>query len=990
MRGLLVLLVLLVLLAAALVAAALALPHLVDEPALRGRLLAMAERTTGYPLKVHGAVRLGLLPVPRLSVDHIAIGAPETGRLVADRADVDLALVPLLAGRLEPARLRLVRPHLVVPAVPGDPWHAALDGIGRHGATALIEVVDGSIELLAPPSPGWPMRLDGLGLRLAWNEQAHSFALQGTGAIGEEPLRLDLALQPVPATGQMSLRLQASSTAPAAPLTVSFQGAATAEGTLAGRLRVAVPQGRAPDWLAVPAGLASLPPPPGALELAGQLTAGPARIELGDLVLTLAGNELRGRWAMERGPQPRAELSLEGTRAELGPELERTLRMAAQMPAATLAGRAELRLASLSWRGDELRKVRIEAELDQDGRWRLPRLEAVLPGEAALRWTGRAAAGPGLAGALSLQAGELRPLLRWLGVAVEDLPPAGLTSLDLTTEVELVGERAELRSLDARLDATTLVGSARWQGGARPGLVLVLNADRLNTALYRVDWDALDLTTWRRRLQALDLDLTLGIDRLSHDRWRGGRLSLRAATREGGLDLGELLLVGQGGDRLKAEGRAELGGDAYRLAAELDLTPESLALLAALPGGVGLPGEVGLGGLGTLTLHGSLQGDRDAAGIKASLEGRGLSASLKGSMAGPLDWSVLDLAGEARLARPAELLAALGWVVADERPLAGGVGGEFTLRRNGGTFDAKLTGRLGASDVSGHAVLSRGVRPLVDVELVAGTVDLALLRLLYDLAAPRLSFPAGDPWHWPGAWPGQRLSWDWLGGPDLMLDLNLAALRQDGATLPGARLAASLRDDRLTLERLELPLAGGELQGTVTLDRGAGHAMLGADLTLIHARAEQLAPLVAAGSGLAGELDLSGRLAASGLAVADLVGSLTGEGALSLRRGRLGGIVFPPRTGAEAALDPGVEVTALQGPLRLERGVAASEPPGLALSFPGGAATAELRLDLLAWLAELRLEGIGDTTDRGSVPVLALIGPPGRLRAIDPPEPAAP
>ena len=984
------LLVLLVLLAAALVATALALPQLVDEPALRTRLLAMAERSTGYPLRLQGAVRLQVLPLPRLSVDHIAIGEASTGRLVADRADIDLAPASLLLGRLEPSRLRLIRPRLVLPALPDDPWRAALTALGRHGATASVEIVDGSLELLAPPARGWPMRLDRLDLVLAWEGQTSGFALQGTGTIAEETLRLDLALRQLPATGPLSLRVQLGSTLPAVPLTIAFQGAVTSEGALNGPLRLAAPQGRAPDWLAVPAGLASLPPLPGPFELVGQLAAGPARIELDDLALDLAGNQLRGRWTLERGARPRTMLALEATRADLEPELERTIRALASLPASGLAGRAELRLASLGWRGGEVRKLRVEAELDRDGRWRLPRLDAVLPGETALRWTGRdpigLGAGTGLAGALSLQAGELRPLLRWLGVAAEELPPGGLTSLDLAAELALADGRIELQALDARLDATTLTGSARWQGGARHGLALALNADRLNTALYRLDHATLDLPAWRQRLQAFDLALDLGIDRLSHDRWRGGRLSLRAATRGHGLDLDDLLLVGQNGDRLRADGRAELAGDAYRLATEIDLTPETLAILT------GLPSEAALGGIGTLSLAGTLQGDRDAAGIKARLDGRGVSAALAGSMAGPLDWSMLDLAGEVRLAQPAELLTALGWVIEDARPLAGGLVSELTLRRQGGTFDAKLAGRLGSSDLSGHAVLSRGARSLVDVEIATGAVDTALLRLLYDLAAPRLRFPAGDPWHWPGAWPSRPLRWDWLGGPDLVLDLNLAGLRHAGETLPGARLAATLRGDRLTLERLSLPLAGGELQGTVTLDRNSGPAVLGADLTLVRARAEQLAPLLAPGSGLAGELDLSGRLTASGLGIADLVGTLAGEGALSLRRGRLGGIVFPPRTGSEAALDPGVEVTSLQGGLRLSRGVATSDPPGLALLFPGGGAEAAFRLDLLAWLAELRLQGGGSDGADGAVPAppLALIGPPGRLRVIEPSEPPLP
>ena len=93
-------------------AAVLALPHLIEEPVLRARLLQMAQAATGYPLEIEGGVRLELTPLPQLSVDRVTVRDPGRGWLRADRADVDLALAPLLRGQLAPSRVHLVRPHL--------------------------------------------------------------------------------------------------------------------------------------------------------------------------------------------------------------------------------------------------------------------------------------------------------------------------------------------------------------------------------------------------------------------------------------------------------------------------------------------------------------------------------------------------------------------------------------------------------------------------------------------------------------------------------------------------------------------------------------------------------------------------------------------------------------------------------------------------------------------------------------------------------------
>jgi hypothetical protein len=110
--------------------------------------------------------------------------------------------------------------------------------------------------------------------------------------------------------------------------------------------------------------------------------------------------------------------------------------------------------------------------------------------------------------------------------------------------------------------------------------------------------------------------------------------------------------------------------------------------------------------------------------------------------------------------------------------------------------------------------------------------------------------------------------------------------------------------------------------------------------------------------------------------VADLVGSLDGEAALTLRHGLLPGIA--PGAAAEPAALP---VLALRGPLALTRGVAASPPPGLDLTFPGGEAKVAVSLDLLPWMMDVRLEAPDQPFS------LRLLGPPGRLRQVLPPLP---
>lgn len=1000
------LLVVLAALAAALAAVvALALPRVVDEPALRDRLVALTERSTGYRLDIRGAVRLELTPLPRLSVDRVAVDAPGVVRVVADRIDLDLALLPLLAGRVEPSGLRLVRPSFAVERLPPD-LATVLAAVGRGVEVRAAEILDGRLELAVGLAPGWPARLDGLNASLAWDPERRGFALTGAARTGAEAVRLDLDLQPVPAAGPTGLRLDLRSGASSAPATLTFEGSAGPGGALAGKLRAGAPNGRLPGWLARAAGLAVPPGIPGGVELAGRLDATAARVALADLELVLAGNRLRGAFTLDRGAggaaARRFDVVLEAPRAEVAPALEAALRELAASgvrPPPGTGGSAELRLASLLWRGGEVRALRVETAWTPDGKLTVPRLDATLPGATALRWTGKVAAGGGeaapaggaaLAGAVSLQAGELRPLLRWLGVGAADLPAGGLTSLDLAAEAEAAPGRLALRAIDARLDATALRGSAALAVGARPSLRLDLAADRINAAVYAGErdrgWPGIDLAPWRDRLAAADLDLKVAVDRLSLDRWRGGRLALRARVEAGRVSVPELLLADPDGNRLRVAGDGDPARSSYALAVELAATAEALAA----PWGAASPPA--LAGLGPVRLDATLRRDPDAAtaAARARLAAAGLDASLDGTLGGPLDPGVLDLAGELAVADPAALLEGLGWpVAAQAAALRGGARSRVALRRNGGSWEVRLDGRVGASDLAARLATSRGERPFWDLELGGRRLDLDLAGLLYDAAGAALGFPAGRPWRWPGAWPRQPLRWGWLDGLDLSARVALEALGAGEVDLPGATLSASLREGRLAVTELALPLAGGTLAGTATLDRLADRAaVLGADLRLERARAERLAGLLAPGSGLAGEIDLGARLVGQGSSVADLIGTLAGEGEVALRRGRLGGIPFPPLEGADALLDPGLEVLALEGPLRVERGTVASVPPsGLALTYPGGEGAARLRFDLLSWLVQLEIEGRRAEPPGGGGAALRLIGAPGRLRAI-PREPA--
>ena len=148
------------------------------------------------------------------------------------------------------------------------------------------------------------------------------------------------------------------------------------------------------------------------------------------------------------------------------------------------------------------------------------------------------------------------------------------------------------------------------------------------------------------------------------------------------------------------------------------------------------------------------------------------------------------------------------------------------------------------------------------------------------------------------------------------------------------------------------------LSGSATLEGRTDHVILGTQLRLEHAGIESLAKASAMGSAISGQLDLQASLVGEGRSIADIVGTLEGDGRLAM-----------PDAGLP---DLGLDGLSLDGAFALNGGILTTS--GLGLDYPGGRADLDLRLDLLAWILDATLE-LGGRQQR-------FVGPPGRIAAV--------
>ena len=955
MRGALVLIGLLIGLVVAFLAA---WPQLVDVPALREQLADMLRDAGGAELRLEGAVRLEMLPRPRITIERAVIGdrvAVGPGpRFAADRIDLDLALLPLLAGRIEPRGVQLVRPELDLDTLDGIRAERLVGPLaaGPLAEFGRIEVVDGTVVVAAPE-----LTLTAIDLRVT--RAGDALRAAGSLAAGGVPLRLELSGGPLALGEPVPLRIEAEIGPQAQTIQADFAGHARldAAGSAAqGRLTVDASRGF-PDWLGPglwPVGKAQ-----------AQLAVAAGGVQLDELLVTLPEGELRGKAEIASLIPLRLDLGLDGASITLSPDLAmaaaRLLRTVRDVPAST--GTIRLELASVTWRGDQLRRIKCDAAWSPRG-FDLRQLDAVLPGQTDLHWAGLgpAASGTPVTGQLVVQSGELRGLLAWLGADMTMLPGGGLTSLDLTAHADVDVDRFELSGLKARLDASKVDGTVAFTTAPRPRLDLSLAVDRLNSALY-APWPRA-WGDWRAGLEALDGSVALQVGQVSHDMLRGRELSVRASLEAGKLGLDSLHLADLAGAGLDAHGTLDLPLGAWDVEAAVALAEARPALRL-----LGIEAPLDLDSLAPLRLSAATRREAGVISLDMSLAGRDASASLRGSLDGAPADGALQLELTADAASAGDLLQALGWPAPVEEPADfGAMSARLAVARRQGPIEARLAATVGTDEVEGEvSLVTTGERPRLAGELTAATLDTRLGAALYETLALPLGFPPGNPWLWPGVWPRRALDWSWLAAIDVDLAAAAREVRRGGADLGAAELEVRWSDGSLGLSNVRLPLAGGVLTGNATLEGRRDHVVTGADLRLDGARLAALATSSAPGSTLSGRLGLQASLLGQGRSIADIVGSLTGDGSLALTDADLPDAKLP-----QARVD-NLHDFRLAGTFTVQDGVLAA--PTLALQAAEGQADVELRLDLLAWMLEATLRQ-GDKK-------LRFVGPPGRTAAAE-------
>lgn len=513
-----------------LVGGLLAAPRFIDWNRYKDQIAANVMAATGRELAIDGDLAVRLLPTPSLTVEGVRLanidGAPQEDMVRLRAALVQLALGPLLRGRIEVDTIVLVEPRIELVRLVDERTNWALqpraeppqpradggfianalakiqlnDVRIRDGTVVFRDLMEGSIEradrinaAIVAGSLQGPFRAEG-------DVITKGVALEFTAALGRlaedvaVPFNMELAAGGARATFAGILS--------GYPATTRINGQLSAATPNAGDSFLTMVGGRLPDILT------------GAMALDGNLTATRDVLELNDLSLRLGDVSATGALDIVLGERPQVDLVINAGRFDLDrmladiatvqgedtqPEPDsrpgesgrivvvpgRQERPAPSLPSnfdATL----EMKVDAVVYNDGIIRQGRLRVQLD-DGALIVSQASALLPGGSDITLFGAVVpAGESLSfdGQVEANSDNFRGLLEWLDINVAGVPPDRLRKFELAAELRGTPEELTVSNVDMQVDVSRVRGGIAVALRERPGFGIGFNVDKINVDAY--------------------------------------------------------------------------------------------------------------------------------------------------------------------------------------------------------------------------------------------------------------------------------------------------------------------------------------------------------------------------------------------------------------------------------------------------------------------------------------------------------------------------
>lgn len=878
------------------VGAALLAPRFIDWKSYTAEIEAEASRLTGHKVIIGGALDLDLLPSPSLTAEDVTVaGAPGTAPLARiGRLDIKVALLPLLAGRVEATSVVLVEPRITLA---GGNWKAAPVGKTAGGAKSAagdaggdlsfslkdVRLRDGTVSIARKGAP--PAVARKIDMRLSAETLQGPFRGAGTLTAGKLPLRVEFSAARAEADGAIPLTIAVLPPGGGNPGRIFLQGDLVRPGPeaqFAGKLRLEAKSSRAPaaaflSMLGVPLPDKTLTGP-----MTGEatLTASASGFRIGGLVLDLAGTSVRAdvdmRFGDEGARRPAAKVTAAISRVDLDALIAAFAAMegpgggeesgsgggtgggsAAAPPGyrgIEIGGSIDfdlnLSVDALVLNRSVIRGVSAQARL-ASGKLSIRGLTALLPGAAKIEIAGAMREDGGFTrfqGTIDAEAGNLRGMLDWLAVDIAGTPADRLRQSSLKAKLTISSDGMTLRDIRAAVDLTEIKGKVGVLLAARPKVEVEIEMGALDLDAYTPRALPAPAASGKEAAkpasQGEDNGTVAAID--WHKLVAGADIDLRVSTTAltaQGRALGPTELSyesGKDGARLRDLTLADVGGTSVKLSGEKMRTG----------GRTAMEGKVVIADLGKL----------------ASFAGANVEGLPKGAVTTSLRLSQEKADG--------------AWALSLTSEHAEGV--------------ATVTGRGKITETDG--------RRRIAADLAASEIDAGLVFALLSSRGAAGGKPGETPAAGrsgagtsggaapePEGWSRSAIDLTMLHALDLALKIKASTLKAGDLRIEAPRLTVDLDRGRLRVTDIAGKLYGGVLTGELALDARAipkaevALAITGVDLNrvvgAVRFREKEIVGLAA------GRADAALKLAGEGASMAALMSSLSGSASLKADEG---------------------------------------------------------------------------------------------------------
>ncbi|MCP4329368.1 MAG: AsmA family protein [Alphaproteobacteria bacterium] len=668
---------------------ALVAPSFIDWNEYKDVITARIEKETGRRMVIDGNIALNLLPAPALAVEDVRLanlkGASAANMMTLKSLRVRVALAPLLQGEVQVESIALVEPVIELERLHdgrvnwafGEPAPGVADDDASGPSLPPFKLDSFTIEdgtvVYQDTAAGTIEAIENLNAEISAASLTGPFKAKGTLSAREMPLAIDLQTGDVSGAGPVPISL--SLQVPGSEATARFNGTLDmgADGPdLGGKFDGA---GQSLDKLIVAVGGSATPALAQPFAVRGDISVGEDAFRLTDLTVEFGEDRGTGQIAVGFGETMVAEVALRlntfdadswvAVIADGQPADEEPAEASAALALpANISGAIDLSVGALRYNGGQFRDAKLIATL-ADATVTVSELSAAGPGDSKLRFAGRLATadgGPQYKGRLIASATNLRSITDWFEVPVTGVPANRLRSFALKTDIEGGTETVSLSDIELRVDATTITGGINAALGARPGIGVALNVDKINIDDYLVPTDDAaaaaddDDATGSEALTAFDANVKLNVGSLTYNKTAVRGLDLEARLADGAITVSKIAAKDVAGARAAFDGQIVGLPEAPQAKGRFNLEAQSLdgvARLAALD----LP--VAPKDLGPTSAAGNIDYAGDGVALDADISTAGGKWKISGTLANlgtsptydlGLDLSHPDLARLAALA----------------------------------------------------------------------------------------------------------------------------------------------------------------------------------------------------------------------------------------------------------------------------------------------------------------------------------------------------